>query len=174
MAQNIASAELRRRPGRSPVIETAATEDSAPAFVPVESSPEFVPSDAPLPRRRKNPFGSREAKLAYPPRPGYHRRWFNDVPGRIETALEGGWTHVRDKDGKSVVRRVGVAEEGGALNAYLLEIRQEWYDEDMAAQQAEVDKIEGAMRRGEDSKGAPGFDGRYLPSQGIKITHGRG
>jgi hypothetical protein len=55
-----------------------------------------------------------------------------------------------------------------------MEIRQEWYDEDMAAQQAEVDKIEAAMRRGADKHGEPGRDGRYIPSQGIKIETGAG
>jgi hypothetical protein len=142
---------------------------------PESDASSIVASDAPPRRRRANPFGTYEQKLSYASRPGYHRHWFNDFPGRIASALDGGWTHVRDKDGKNAMRPVGVAEHGGVLNAYLMEIRQEWYDEDMAAQQAEVDKVEDAMRRGVVPGG--NTERQYIPlrpdgSPMIQIVHG--
>ena len=194
MAQTIATEP--RRPGRQPVIKTAPQElgaadsdNSSPAPISasppnlmVEASvPNLIPSEAapsespPRRRQRVNPFGTHEQKLSYAPRPGYHRHWFNDVPNRIVQALEGGYTHVVGKDGKNVARRVGVAQDGSALNAYLMEIRQEWYDEDMSAQHAEVDKTEEAMRRGIVPGG--NAERQYLPlrpdgTPQIQIVHG--
>src|SRR5262249_4748448 len=144
-------------------IETASatgSEKSSPAST---LPPNSAASATAPPRRRgkANPFGTHEQKLSYAPRPGYYRRWFNDVGTRITQALEGGYTHVVGNDGKNVMRPVGVAEHGGALIAYLLEIPKEWYDEDMAAQQAEVDKVEEAMRRGVVPGG--NTEGMYLP-----------
>jgi hypothetical protein len=94
---------------------------------------------------------------------------------RIVQTLEGGYTHVTDKNNKKVMRRGGIAEDGSALNAYLSEIPQAWYDEDMAAQQAEVDKVEEAMRRGVVPGG--NTEMQYIPlrpdgSARIQIVHG--
>lgn len=127
-------------------------------------------ADDARPRVRRKPFGSMEQKLAYEQRPGYHRHWFNDVGGRIMRAQEAGYEHVRDRDGKEVKKVVGVAEGGGPLWSFLMEIPEEWYQEDMRAQQDEVDAKEASIKRGqfEQKEG----DGRYVPSQGISITHG--
>lgn len=119
----------------------------------------------------RKPFGNQVQKLAYPLRSGYHRHWFNDEPGRIEKALEAGYTHVEDKEGKKVVRVVGVNQGGGSLHGYLMEIPQEWYDEDMAAQQKVVDAMDQAIKDG-SVVGKPGKDGVYVKS--IKVEEGTG
>ena len=128
-----------------------------------------------LPRRpskdSRKPFGSQNQKLAYPHRANFNRHWFNDSPGRIQQALEAGYTHVENREGAKVSRVVGVNEGGGALTAYLMEIPQEWYDEDMASQQKQVDDMDRAIREGAVA-GKVGQDGRYIPSQGIKMTTG--
>jgi hypothetical protein len=94
-----------------------------------------------LPKRAaRRPFGSMQQKLAYADRPGYHRHWFNDAKNRINDALGAGYEHVKDKEGKNVSHVVGTTEQGGPLTAFLMEIPQEWYDEDMAAQKAERDE----------------------------------
>lgn len=126
-------------------------------------------------REARRPFGSTTQKLAYPARPHYHRHWFNDTPGRVEEALQAGYTNVEDKEGKRVVRVVGVSPSGGPLNAYLMEIPEEWYQEDMVAQQKRVDEMDSAIRRGAVA-GTPGVEGRYIPDSfgGIKIKDGRG
>lgn len=134
--------------------------------------------DAPAERLRVNkqsrkPFGSHLQKLAYPPREGYHRHWFNDSPGRLETALEAGYTHVIDKEGRKVARPVGINDSGSALMGYLMEIPLEWYKEDMEAQQRPLDQFDDSLRRGEDSQGKPGQDGRYIPARGITIKDGK-
>ena len=129
---------------------------------------------APLPKRvsreTRKPFGSQIQKLAYPARDGYHRHWFNEEPGRIDAALQAGYTHVEDKEGRKVQRVVGVANSGGALNAFLMELPEEWYQEDMKRQQEAIDKMDSAIRRG--SVATSPDDGQYVPSQGITIRRG--
>lgn len=121
----------------------------------------------------RRPFGSSTQKLAYEPRAGYHRHWFNDEPGRIDQALAAGYTHVEDKEGKKVVRVVGVNPAGGPLMGYLMELPEEWYQEDMAAGQKAVDVLDQSIRRG-DVAGEVGKDGRYVPqNRGINIREGR-
>lgn len=136
-----------------------------------------APPVAPIPASRKisrdsrKPFGSQDQKLAYPVRDGFHRHWFNETPGRIDSALEAGYTHVLDKDSKKVCRVVGVSTSGGPLTAWLLEIPEEWYLDDMKRQQQIVDEKDAAIRQGAlDAK--PG-DNRYIPNRGISIKDGR-
>ena len=148
--------EPRRGPGRPPKYTEVAPIQSE---TPVRARP------------ARKPFGALEQKLAYPDRENSHRHWFNDVPGRIQRAQEAGYEHVKNDEGKNVSRVVGVAEGGGALTSFLMEIPEEWYKEDMKAQQQEIDKKEGLIARGElESQQG---DGRYVPAQGISIKHGK-
>lgn len=125
-----------------------------------------------LPQRSaRKPFGSMTLKLDYPQREGFHRHWFNDIPGRVSRALEAGYEHVKGNDGKNVSRTVGTAEGGGALTAYLMEIPEEWYREDMAKEQQIIDDKEAAMKRG--VSGGPESEGQYVPKQGISIRQGK-
>ena len=138
------------------------------------NDPQYRPGNSKVvTREKRRPFGSQVQKLAYDARVGYHRHWFNDNPGRIKQALEAGYTHVEDKEGKKVARVVGVNPAGGALMGYLMETPQEWYEEDMARQAALDTEREQAIKNGTVA-GAPGKDGVYIPeSRGIKITHGK-
>jgi len=122
-------------------------------------------------RRERKPFGTLGQKLAYPLREGYHRHWFNDSPGRIEMAKEAGYTNVQGKDGKPVTRVVGAAEGGGALHAFLMEIPEEWYKEDMGREQKRVDEIDAAIRDGRvQGKSAQDKDSTfYVGKQGINL-----
>jgi len=125
-----------------------------------------------LPQRpARKPFGSMSLKLDYPQREGFHRHWFNDIPGRVGRALEAGYEHVKGHDGKPVSRTVGTAEGGGALTAFLMEIPEEWYNQDMAQEQRVIDDKEAAMKRGVAD--GPEGEGQYVPKQGIKISQGR-
>lgn len=134
---------------------------------PVSSAPELPVQRRP---RDRKPFGAMEQRMLYPERAGYHRHWFNDTPGRIARAQEAGYEHVTE-NGKNVSRVVGRAEGGGGLIAYLMEIPEEWYSEDMAAQQSERDRMMAEIRAGR--RGEQPGDNRYVPEQGIKITEGR-
>lgn len=112
-------------------------------------------------RENRKPFGSVDQKLAWPVRPGYHQHWFNDDPGRVFAAKEAGYDHVQDHSGRPVSRVVGVAAGGGPLLGYLMEIPQEWYEEDIARQQAIVDEKMNSIKRGyvdkKDPKDASSF-----------------
>lgn len=124
-------------------------------------------------RDTRRPFGSHNQKLAYESRSGFHRHWFNEDPGRIDQALAAGYTHVEDKEGKKVARVVGTNPAGGPLMGYLMEIPEEWYQEDMVAGQKKVDELDASIRRG-DIAGEVGSDGRYVPKdRGIMIRQGR-
>lgn len=137
-------------------------------------------ADAPrVTRSTRRPFGSTQQKLAYPARPGYYRHWFVDNPGRVEFATEeGGWTHVKDARGKNLQRVTGVREGGVPQYSYLLEIPQEWHDDDMAAYDEDISRREDAMRRGMvDAKHASDKQRFYPSSEGreikISTTHAR-
>lgn len=122
-------------------------------------------------RRTRVPLGMKQASLSASVRPGYQRRWVNDVAGRLQQAIEGGYEHVaQDPTAKSqdlgvkTSRVVGSKEDGQAMSAYLMEIPVEWYEEDQRTKQKPVDDFEVAM------KGKSGFDGAYIPrSGGTKI-----
>jgi hypothetical protein len=96
-------------------------------------------------RAQRKPFGAFTQKLAYPARPGYHRHWFSDEPGRVDEAVSNGWAHVGDKDSKPVKRVVGRGREGGAMYGFLMELPKVFWDEDMQAKhdaaQARIDEI---------------------------------
>lgn len=113
------------------------------------------------PRRRRvrKPFGNMDQKMAYPDRPGYHRHWFNDVPGRLMRAEDAGYDLVMDPNGKPVSLVVGIGRGGTPLTAYLHEIPQEDYDEDMAAQESVVRERLGQIERGAYEKPS-GRDGQ--------------
>ena len=166
------SDSAQQRPARASMAAEQARE--ARARLGVQAPQQGVPSDdgapeAAAPRRRhrgnRRPFGSREQKLAYPDRQGYHRHWFNDDPGRIERAKEAGYEQVHDDKGKPVSCVVGTARGGGALVAFLMEIPLEWYQEDRDDQDSVVHDLMGQIRKGEYEKPS-GRDGqlRYAGS----------
>ena len=136
------------------------------------TSPDVESPEAPeadIGRTRK-PFGSQEQKMAYPDREGDHRHWFNDNPGRIHRAKEAGYTHVEDHEGENMSLVVGSREGGGPLLAYLMEIPQEWWEEDMKKNTEQTDKVMDAIQRGKSNNPD---DAQYVPSQGISIRQGR-
>lgn len=142
---------------------------TSPSPKPVSPAP--PPLARKITKETRKPFGSQDQKLAYEARPGFHRHWFNGIPGRIDSALEAGYTHVIDKDGRKVTRVVGVDTGGGPLQGWLLELPEEWWQDDMKRQQKVVDEKDAAMRQGAlDAK--PG-DNRYVPARGISIKDGR-
>lgn len=134
----------------------------------VDQTPETENETGPLRPEKvqeRIPFGAHQPKLALPEREGYQRRWFHDTPGRIQRAMRGGWTKVTDENGQPITQIVGVAEQGGGLRSYAMEIPKHLYEQDMAAQQAIIDEFDDLMLRGAPDK-APGDDGRYVPEAG--------
>lgn len=126
-----------------------------------EVEPFFVPGFT------RTPFGAMSQKLAAEERLGYHRHWFNDPldkPGRIEEAYNAGYTHVRDKNRRPIVRTVG----RGGLKAYLMEIPEHMWLADMTAQERVNQRIESAIRGGKLSRD-PDDDTRYVPRGAIRF-----
>lgn len=127
-------------------------------------------------RRERVPLNAMRQKLQAPERKGYVRRWVNDEGGRLRDFERAGYSFVEeegihtDGEGTRVCRRVGTHENGAVKHAFLMEQKQEWYDEDQAEKQKELDVVDEAIRGG-NIAGQVGQDGRYVPAEGI--TYGR-
>ena len=133
--------------------------------------------------RVRNVFNGTQAKLTVNNQiPGYHMHIFNDEPGRIQTAIDGGWEFVTPDEvggvkdsvtsgntdlGDKVRFLVGTSEKGDGLYAYLLKIKQEWYDEDQAEIQKRNDRVDDAIRGGVNVKDGTSSEGFYTPKGGI-------
>jgi hypothetical protein len=135
-------------------------------------------------RTRRSAFNGTEGKLKInvPEIEGYHLHIFNDTAGRIDAALSTGYEFVTPEEvggvGQNVVSRntdigdkvrflVGKSEDGGPMYAYLMKIRQDWYNEDQAAMQQRNNLVDEAIRKGR----TPGVDnqGFYVPKGGISL-----
>lgn len=128
------------------------------------------------PERKRNVFNGTEGKLKVNNQiEGYHLYIFNDTPGRISSALDNGYEFVSPNEvggvGENVVSRntdlgdkvrllVGQAD-GAPLYAYLMKIRQEWWDEDQLALQNKNNATDAAIKSGQNVKGDSGkfYDG---------------
>jgi len=127
-------------------------------------------------RRKRASLGAPRLKLQAEKRDGYVRRFINDIPGRLILAQESGWEfvnepHSPDEDSRTK-RYVGTHEGGAPMYAYLMEIRQEFYDEDQAEKMAKLDEFDAALRRGNPT-GVDDGEKRnfYTPSEGVSLRH---
>jgi len=134
--------------------------------------------------RTRGSFNGTKAKLTVGRQiPGYKLYIFNDEPGRIQTALEGGWEFVRPDEvggvgdkvtsvntdlGDKVRYLVGTSEKGDGQFAYLLKIKEEWWEEDQRALQERNDLVDNAIRSGTNAKAGTTSEGFYTPREGIK------
>lgn len=126
-------------------------------------------------RQQRVPLGQLKPKLAREARKGMVGRWVNDTGGRIAAARQAGYEHVMesfgDEEEKPVSETVGTQDNGQPLTAFYMEIPQKFYREDQKAKQEAVDFVDEAIAGG-NIEGAVGQDGRYVPSQGIKVRRG--
>lgn len=128
-------------------------------------------------RSTRVPLGVSRTKLAVPAKEGYVRRWVNDSEGRLQLAQQGGYQfaedkslQIGDKDIDNVNRDLGarvsrVVDKSTGQKAYLMEIKQEFYDEDQAAKAAKLRVTEDQIRKGR----IEADDSRYVPKGGINI-----
>lgn len=84
--------------------------------------------------RRRADIGSGDYKLSAPQRPGFVRRWVNDVTGRVDRFRDNGWDAVQE-DGTDA-RHVGGNKN--PLKAVLMEIPEEFYREDQVKKLSKV------------------------------------
>lgn len=107
---------------------------------------------------------------------GYHPYWRNDMDGRVQEALANGYEFVRPDEieevhlrigatdmGDKVSRTVGYTDKGEPIVAYLMKIRQEWHQENMAFYQKRNDAIDKAIRTGNTTP----VESSYSPKEGI-------
>lgn len=136
-------------------------------------------------RTQRGAFNGTEGKLKVAHGiEGYHLHILNDTPGRIQTALDNGYEFVTPEEvggvstnvvsrntdlGDKVRYLVGRDESGGAMYAYLMKIRLEWYEEDQAALQRRSDMVDEAIRAGKVTKDGHNTEGFYSPKGGIKL-----
>lgn len=134
-------------------------------------------------RAERVPLGVPRSKMSVPNRPGFVRRWVNDNGSRLHAAQQAGYEFVDDPSlkvgdqtqtmnsdlGGAISQVVGKREDGSSMRAYLMEIPDEFYQEDQQAKQAQVDQIDQAIKTG-NIEGTVGVDGRYVPNEGIKIS----
>lgn len=86
--------------------------------------------------------------------PGYVYRFVNDLEGRIQIFLNAGYELVPTGEGQVGDKRVGTATDmgsvvsrpaGGGITAYLMRIKQEWYDEDQQKKLNHIRQLEQEM-----------------------------
>ena len=90
--------------------------------------------------------------------PNYVYRWVNDISGRLERFKAAGYEpvtatpEVGDKvvDRNSKLGSVITRSVGGTITAVLMRIPREWYDEDQAAKQAQIDESDKMLRAEQD------------------------
>ena len=168
--------DMRTREGRAAAdaqrAASLAVAEQAHAVTSAASTSEITtPGGKRISRETRRGFGSQDQKLAYPQRQGYHRHWFNDTPGRISRALESGWTHVKNEiNGNNEREVVGVAQIGGALHAYLMEIPEEWYQDDMDDQEKLNASKEEAIKGGVQAQKPEDISAFYPTAQGRRLT----
>lgn len=122
-------------------------------------------------RPKRTPLGLRNV-LNAEKREGFVRRYFNDVDDRIERAKAAGYTPVLVESdasdpnmGPSQMGTVSAKSVGGGVRAVLMEIPEEFYQEDQAAKQARVDATETGLRP-QNIKGSQ-YGGNY---GGVEVT----
>ena len=169
-----------RTPREQQVKNNAAQADKQ---APVDTIKES-PARGDKPSRLRNVFNGTVGKLTVRGTiPGYHLHILNDLPGRIDLAVQGGYEFVLANEIESVTTNVssrntdvgdkvrflvGKNDTGTPLYAYLMKQRLEWYDEDQAALAEKNQKIDDAIKRGKTPGTTP--DNFYVPRGGIKMS----
>lgn len=110
---------------------------------------------APAGRVRRSPVGQRNVLTVAGKEAGYEYRFVNDSGDRVQEFLDNGWEIVKSNSVRVGDKRLGntstegtpaKASVGGGMHAYVLRIREDWYKEDQAAKQAQVNATEAATR----------------------------
>lgn len=126
---------------------------------------------------KRRPFGVKVGRLAiFEDIPGYHLRWINDEPGRLNLADQSGYSFVSPEEvGRAptesgrCVELVGLQRDNSTpMYAYLMKIPMEWYEEDKAAREQLQDNFDNAIRAGQLDR--QNGDGRYVKNVTYKTN----
>lgn len=101
-------------------------------------------------RPRRTPVGTRNILTVSGKKDGYHYRIVNDQGDRIQEFIDNGWELVPANEVRVGDKRINQAKPegsnaqvsvGGGDKAFVMRIKQEWYDEDQAAKLAHNKEI---------------------------------
>ena len=117
--------------------------------------------------RKRIPLGTRNI-LTAPKKNGFVRRFVNDKGDRIAMFKDAGWECVSDageagdaKLGRATSMGSGTNPHVGAgQRAILMEIPEEIYNQDIAASQAEISKVENQIKRNSTAEDRNGLSGK--------------
>jgi len=123
------------------------------------------------------PFGAHRTKLQVPEIVGYKLRWVNDVDGRPEEAIEGGYEfvlkdevpkkigqgnlHQDNSDMNGRVSRVVSKGKTAPIRAFLMKIRKPWYEKDQLDKERTNQEVDDALRQGAPSGNV--VENQYVP-----------
>lgn len=116
--------------------------------------------------RKRVPLGTRNV-LTAPKKSGFVRRFVNDKGDRVENFKAAGWNVVEDKvqvgDPKigraSSLGSLVNPDVGSGQRAVLMELPEDLYNEDRAASQAQITKVENEIKRNSKTPGKDGLSG---------------
>lgn len=117
--------------------------------------------------RKRIPLGKRNV-LTAPKKPGFVRRFVNDVGDRIQMFKDAGWDIPDDitKVGDDKVGKPGFIGSGanpavgGGQRAILMEIPEEFYTADRTESQAKITEVENQIKRNSNNEGNDGLSGK--------------
>lgn len=108
---------------------------------------------SPSGRVRRTPITVRNRLTVKDRDPNYHYRIVNVVDDRVDQFKEQGYELVADAqvgdkrvDTATSMSSTTEISVGGGMKAVLMRIPKEWYQEDQAAKQAQIDELEAAMK----------------------------
>jgi len=129
--------------GGIPVFNKGGTLKCRPFLKTVAQSGEITTEKAPVsaeePRQRKRKrttLGKTTRLEDRNPRPGYIRRWVNDMEGRVQDFIDNDWALVTDK-GQTTSRGVGTN-----MVSRLMEIWEPWFKENQDAKRDAINTLE--------------------------------
>jgi hypothetical protein len=114
------------------------------------------PSASATQRPTRTPISGRNVLTVNGKEPGYNYRIVNDNGDRISQFLEAGYELVDASTVSVGDKRVNVASAEGTKaqvsvgkgdKAFVMRIRQDWFDEDQKAKQAKVNEIEESIKQ---------------------------
>jgi hypothetical protein len=131
----------------------------------------------PVRKNKRAPIGTRSI-LTAPEKRNFKRRFVNDEPGRIQAFLDAGYRIV-DEETQMGDENVGQASQvgsvahkpvGGGMNAVLMEIKDDWYQEDQDAKEAQLKEKEQGVLNDEDGNSP---DQNHVYGEGVTIKTNR-
>ena len=124
-----------------------------------------VTQEASAQRPKRTPISQRNRLEIRNKEAGFHYRIVNDVDDRVELLKENGWEIVPDAkvgavgnrrvDNTSALGSASSFSVGQGTKAVVMRIPVEWFNEDRAALQAQIDEVESTMKR--DAKKASDY-----------------